>query len=104
MTRVRIVNDEVTRVLFDVVDELNDQLPNERQLEKSADTVLFGRNGKLDSLGLVRLIIGAEERIEEEFDVTISLADAAAMSQERSPYRTIGALADYITLLLDELQ
>jgi acyl carrier protein len=43
-----------------------------------------------------------EQNIEDEFDVSITIADEKAMSQKRSPFRTIGTLADYIDMLLRE--
>ena len=84
------------------IEEFNRQLENEDQLEKSTDTVLFGENGKLDSLGLINLVVAVEQNIEDEFDVTITLADERAMSQETSPFRTVGTLTDYIEMLLGE--
>jgi acyl carrier protein len=62
------------------------------------DTALFGAEGFLDSMGLVTLVVALEQSIEEKFGVSVTLADAAAMSQERSPYRTIRALAEYAIL------
>lgn len=61
----------------------------------SGDTVLFGKGGVLDSMGLVTLIIAVEQAIEDRFDVSAGLADEKAMSQTNSPYRSIAALADY---------
>ena len=95
-------NEKVIKLIFDVIDEVNEQFPKGRQLKKSVDTVLFGNSGELDSLGLVNFIIATEQKIEEELDVTISLTDERAMSQKNSPFKTVGTLADYITLLLEE--
>ena len=93
-------NETIIQILFDVIDEVNQEFPEEQRLEKSIDTVLFGKSGKLDSLGLVNLIVAIEQRIEEEFRVLITLADERAISQKHSPFRTLGTLADYISLLL----
>jgi acyl carrier protein len=60
-----------------------------------AGTALFGAEGFLDSMALVSLVVALEQGIEEKFGVSVTLADAHAMSQERSPYRTIQALAEY---------
>jgi len=62
----------------------------------------LGSSSKLDSLGLINIIVAVENNIENEFDTTITLADERAMSQENSPFRTVGSLADYIELLLEE--
>ncbi len=96
------VNEKVIQAILGAIDEVNQQLPKEQRLEKSIDTVLFGESGKLDSLGLVTLIVATEQKIEEEHGATITLADENAMSQENSPFKTIGTLADYVTFLLKE--
>ena len=97
-----MMNDRIKLVIMNSIEEINRQLENEHQLEKSTNTVLFGEGGKLDSLGLINLVVAVEQNIEDEFDVTITLADERAMSQEKSPFRTVGSLADYIELLLEE--
>lgn len=62
----------------------------------SEDTRLIGREAVLDSMGLVNLIIEVEQRLEDEHDVTVVLADERAMSQKNSPFRSVQTLADYI--------
>ena len=94
----------IENLIINAVKEINEQLPQEQQLDPSAKTVLFGKDGKLDSLGLVNLLVTIEQNIEDVFDVSITIADERAMSQKRSPFRTIGTLADYIDMLLKENQ
>ncbi len=65
------------------------------------DTRLFGREGLLDSMGLVTLVVAVEQAIEDEYGVSVSLADDRALSQRTSPFRTVGSLADYAARLLD---
>jgi acyl carrier protein len=60
-----------------------------------SETSLFGQGGILDSVGLVTLIVTVEQSIEDAFGVSISLADEKAMSQQHSPYRTVGSLAEF---------
>jgi acyl carrier protein len=64
------------------------------------DTPLLGQHGILDSLGLVILVVALEQAIEDRLGVTLSLADERALSQTRSPYRTIGTMVDYTCSLL----
>lgn len=92
----------IIQTIYGVVDEVNLQQPDNGQLEKSLDTVLFGQNGKLDSLGLVNFVVAAEQNIEEALGVSVSVSDERAMSQRNSPFRTIGTLVDYISLLLTD--
>lgn len=92
----------VTEVVFTAIDALNQQATDEAVLEKSSGTVLFGRGSKLDSLGLVGLIVEVEQGIAEEFDAEITLADEKAMSQKSSPFRTVDTLVDYIIRRLEQ--
>jgi len=99
-----IEKNKITQAIFQAIDEINQQLPAERRLDKSVDTVLFGETGKLDSLGLVNLIVMTEENVEDEFDIIVNIADQRAMSQRNSPFRTVATLTDYISILLQENQ
>ena len=92
----------VLRLVFETMDEINETLPEDRQLEKSNGTQLLGRDGKLDSLGLVSFIILLEQRIDEELGKGITLADERAMSRTKSPFRNVENLTDYILELLEE--
>jgi acyl carrier protein len=67
----------------------------------SEDTPLIGRAAVLDSMGLVNLIVEVEQRLEEEFDMAVVLADERAMSQRNSPFRSVQSLADYIYGLVE---
>ena len=93
---------KVIEVINKSIDELNNQVDCDLRLEKSINTALIGSGGKLESLGLINLIIAIEQNIEDEFDTSITLADERAMSQEHSPFKTVGSLADYIEMLLEE--
>ncbi len=65
-------------------------------------TRLIGQEAILDSLGLVSLVVEVEQRLTDDLGLTLILADERAMSQKRSPFRSIGALADYICDLIAE--
>jgi acyl carrier protein len=66
------------------------------------DTVLFGDDSPLDSLGLVSLLVIVEERIQMSHKKEIVLASDAVFSRAHSPFRTVGALADFVGELLTE--
>jgi acyl carrier protein len=86
--------------LEDVLAMANGDAPHVDELGE--DTRLIGREGLLDSMGLVTLIVDVEQRLEEEYDVALVLADDRAMSQKNSPFRSAGALTNYICQLLEE--
>lgn len=79
--------------------EINETLDEKVDVSLGEDAPVYGREGALDSLSLVSLILLIEEKAEDEFGKTIAITDDRAMSQFRSPFRTIGAIADYVTAL-----
>ena len=68
----------------------------------SLDAVLLGEGGVVDSMGLVRLVLMVEQRVQDDFGVAVSLTDEKALSQRNSPFRNLGTLADYVTACLNE--
>ena len=42
-----------------------------------------------------------ERQVEDDFGVAVSLTDEKAMSQRNSPFRSVGALTDYIVECLN---
>lgn len=97
-------SERVFQVLYRAVDRVNAELPDERQLKKEPQTILFGKGGRLDSLGLVSFIVEVEQELEEEFGVGVTLADERAMSQKNSPFLTLQTLEEYISLLLKDAE
>ena len=65
-------------------------------------TCLIGTRTVIDSLGLVSLIINIEQKLSEHYRLSVTIADERALSREKSPFKTVGSLSDYISLLIDE--
>jgi acyl carrier protein len=86
--------------LREVLDQAGDPIP--AQLDE--ETVLVGNNAVLDSLGVVSLIVEVEQRLEIDYNISVTLANDKAMSQRNSPFRTVGVLTDYLCTLLKEQQ
>jgi len=101
---VHLSRETILNAVFIAIDDINQLRASDKQIPKSKETVLFGTFGSLDSLGLVSLIVSVVEQIQEIFGVPIVLADERAMSQQRSPFRSVESLADYIEILLKEAQ
>jgi acyl carrier protein len=85
--------------IFVAIDEINEQLPEKEKINKSLDTVLVGQHDGLDSLGLVNFIVSVEQKIKENFGLNLSLAlELDDMgSDDQNPFRTVGALGDFIS-------
>jgi len=96
------MNEKITRMLFNVIDELNQLQPREEHLTKDLQAPLAGEFGRLDSAGLINLIVLTEQKAAQELGRPILLTDDRTMSQINVVFRTLGSLADYIHLLLNE--
>jgi D-alanine--poly(phosphoribitol) ligase subunit 2 len=88
--------DRILPLILAAAREMNEQLENKIPLENGPEAPLFGAQGVLDSLGLVTLLVAVEQAIEEAFGIPLVLADEKALSRGKSPFRTVGALAQYI--------
>lgn len=95
------MNDDVLEVVLSTAAEIGDPAIDACD-DFGVDTKLFGKEGLLDSMGLVTLVIAVEQNIEDRFGKSVALADEKALSQSRSPYRTVGTLVEYASEQLDE--
>ncbi|MWC29875.1 hypothetical protein [Paenibacillus sp. MMS18-CY102] len=65
-------------------------------VELGLQAPLYGRNGNLDSLGLVSLLAAVEQSIQEELGIGLALSEIASAGLPDSPYRTVGRFIDYL--------
>jgi acyl carrier protein len=86
---------EIEAVILGAVKSVNLARKPEAQLEIGPDAPIFGGGSPLDSLGLVTLLIEIEDALLDRGH-TVTLSDARAMSQTRSPFRSVTALVAYI--------
>jgi D-alanine--poly(phosphoribitol) ligase subunit 2 len=96
------VSQQVVDAVNSAVEDLNEILGPDESLGKSPEVELIGKDARLDSLGLVNLIVLVEEKIQQGFGVGITLVDERAMSQSKSPFRTLGSLAEFVQEQLNE--
>ena len=96
------LHEEITRTLSNVIDELNQLRPAEEHLEKNLEAPLAGDSGRLDSAGLINLIVVTEQKTAAELGVPILLTDDRTLSRIKEVFRTLGTLADYIQELVNE--
>jgi acyl carrier protein len=93
--RRAIVIDEIREIVLTSVRTTAAEQDVALPTELADDMVLFGDGGLLDSLALVSLVIAVEQGLEDRFGLSVPLADEKALSQRRSPYRTLASLIEY---------
>jgi acyl carrier protein len=97
---VNISNGTIIEMLYECIDELNEQLTNEQKLVKAPNTPLVGGIGGLDSLGFINLIALIEERCESRFGKSVMLTGVSEKQMTKDPFQTVEILAGYIELAL----
>ena len=66
-------------------------------LGSGMDSPLYGA-GALDSMQLVDFIMFVEDAYWADYGQRLLLANAAAFSAKRSPYRTLGSFAEFLEI------
>jgi acyl carrier protein len=92
---------QIEELVFASLDDLNQMLPEESQVRRDASVRLIGKGAAIDSMGLVSLIVGIEERLVDQYGIAVTLVDDRAMSQERSPFLTLATLTDFVVEIVD---
>lgn len=80
--------------------EINETREQDKHIPFSENAALYGPSSLLDSVDLVNLLLAIEERIEDEMDITFTIASEKALSLKHSPFKSVSSLCTY---LLDEL-
>ena len=96
------MKNKINSIIIETLIELNEDLEKEELSNPNEKTRLYGSSSALDSLALVSFITDLEERISEEFDKDLVLADEKAMSAKTSPFRSVESLSLYIQDLLEK--
>lgn len=97
-----MTKEEITKIVLNQVEQLNDTLPDDQKFKVTKDTILFGSGSSIDSLSLVSIIVDLEMLFSNEYNSEISLTDDRAMAREQSPFTNITTLVDYIFEITNE--
>lgn len=92
MDRTKILD-----VVYASLKKINEDRKKKYKIALKESSILFGQSKGLDSLDLVTFIVDAEQRLMEELKLRMSLTDEKAMSQKRSPFKSVKSLVDYIS-------
>jgi acyl carrier protein len=98
---MEITDDAIRDVVLGAMRNANEARDAASQLLVSAEAPIFGRDSPLDSLGLVGLLLDIEEGLQA-IGCEIVLSDERAVSQKRSPFRSVQSLVTYVGTLARE--
>ena len=90
-----VIDAAVQDVVLEAMRTVNLARDPAAQLVVSADAAIFGPASPLDSLGLVALLLDIEEGLQA-IGYNVMLSDDRAVSQKRSPFRSVRSLVEYV--------
>lgn len=94
------MEDKVRNIIKSAIEELNEQLEDDKKLAYSNETRLIGRCAAIDSMDFVTLITIIEELILDGLDKDIMIVSDKTFSREKSPFYSIGTLTDLVIELV----
>jgi acyl carrier protein len=95
---------QVFDAIYKALGDLNKQRPANDQLALSPDTMLVGPDAKLDSLGLVNLIVAVEQHVADCLDAEIVLSEDRTLAHADTVMADVQALAQHVDLLIQEVR
>ena len=98
---IDITDDAIREVVLEAMRNANEARDAASQLAIAADAPIFGPDSPLDSLGLVGLLMDIEEGLQG-IGCDVVLSDERAVSQKRSPFRSVQSLVAYVGAIARE--
>lgn len=99
MDRQQLIN-MMTGLLQATLDEQNEQ----GRVVATTSLPLVGENAAITSMRLVSFIADLETTLASEHGLNLTLVSEQALSRQKSPFRSVDALADYILELIGDEQ
>jgi len=90
--------------IYKALEDLNRQRPAHDQLALSPDTPLVGSDAKLDSLGLVNLIVAVEQHVADLLDAEIVLSDDRTLALADTVMADVQAFGRHVDVLIQEVR
>jgi len=97
-----ITESEVEKIIYRAIEALNAERGPDDQILCAPGTSLFGADSRIESLGLVSLIVDVETTLNADNGLSVSLADDRALARTQSPFATVATLRDYVMELARE--
>lgn len=92
--------DNIKNIIFECIKDIGLDTDSNDLTNPNLETMLYPDN--LDSISLVSLIADIEDRLSNEFNKNIILANEKAMSAKNSPFKSVQSLIDYSLSLVND--
>jgi len=95
------MKEEITKIIIDSLQEFNEETDDSKTLEISENTILLDKQGKLDSLDFVTLVVIIESNIFNKLGKNITIVSEKAFSRRYSPFKYVKSLVEFVVELLE---
>ena len=95
------MKEKIQEIILDSLKELNKEKDKDEALEISNDTILLDKQGKLDSLDFITLIVIIESNIFNKLGKNITIVGEEAFSKKYSPFKNVESLTELIVELVE---
>ena len=95
------MKEKIQEIILDSLQEFNEETDDNETLEISKNTILLDKQGKLDSLDFVTLVVIIESNIFNKLGKNITIVSEKAFSKKYSPFKNINTLTEFIAELLE---
>ncbi|WP_369225999.1 hypothetical protein AB5J52_34620 [Streptomyces sp. R39] len=90
------MTDRILQIIIESIDDINTMREEKIPTENILDLSLYGNDGVFESMYLVAFLSQIEERVEDEFEVEVTLASEKAVSLRVSPFSSVRRLIAFI--------
>ena len=95
------MKEKIKNIITNSLQEFNEEADEDKLLEVSENTILLDKQGKLDSLDFVTLIVIIESNIFNKLEKNITIVSEKAFSKKYSPFKNVNTLTEFIVELLE---
>jgi hypothetical protein len=95
-------DERIQEVIYAAIDDYNSTVPEDDRVEKSPDTILFHKSGKLDSVGYINLSVAVEARIQSDLGSAVTLFAQYPDYPGKEPLKTVASLTEFIAWLISK--
>lgn len=90
-----LVHDRLLQIVFEVLDEINETRPASERIARDPHAPLAA-SGQLDSLAMISILVGLDERLQREFNVGVDVVALMALPVSDSPMLSVDSLMAHL--------
>lgn len=88
--------DKIIAAIYSTIEVVNEMLPSDRRIEKSESSLLMHKDGNLDSMAFIHFIVTLENKIQEQFGVSVNLTEASEKAKDAQPLASVKELVSFL--------